>query len=189
MRDASKRQWMRAITTTNDLTAHTRLALLAIAEKHMLSDGTLVIGVEKLAGGRDDKAALRRYARYFQQAYEKRWLRQTSPGYRGHAATYVAVIPDAGEAQVRRPKKGAMTDIACQSLEAGLTDITKQSLPPKKTDTCMSVQEEVERDQREHVAVPSNRPTATAPRREEPARLIPGEYRGGPVVWDEAAGA
>ena len=97
-----------------------------------------------------------------------------------------------------------MADTERQSSDGDMTDIHKQSPMVAMTDGLVSVQEEIQGERSEHDAVDESAarkntpaagarnltivPTRTAQQREElsrkPTRLQPGEYRGGPVLWN-----
>ena len=135
MRRVDRRQWKAAITTATTLTPTTRVGPLSVADVAMFPGGELVRGVEKLAAG--DASRQRRLARYVQAAYEAGWLRQTSKGYRGHAATFI-VVPDPDEGQPRRPSgRERVTKKVTQSdLERATTSSTL--LTDKKGDTVVT---------------------------------------------------
>ncbi len=96
MRRVSRAMWRRELVADHLLgSARTKLQLLRIGEFGMQSDGSVIYGAQRLGPmlGISD----RQVARYLQVAYEAGWLEQTSEGYRGHAATYSAAVPDADE--------------------------------------------------------------------------------------------
>jgi hypothetical protein len=160
MKAARKREWQAAIMRAHTLTPTTRLALLSLADAAMSPSGQLIKGIEKLAGG--DPSAMRRLARHVQAAYEAGWLQQTSRGYRLHAATYIAVIPEPREWQPRRAKGGQrMTENVSQPRPERMTSSSRLSTPKKDDNLLSSHKEHYSASLGEHVAV--NGDAADAP--------------------------
>src|SRR4051812_7322915 len=103
----------------------------------MTSGGDLVRGADRLAD--DLQRTPRQVARHLQAALEVGLLEQTSPGYRGHAATYRATFPEPGDTPQRRSRKGGKTDMARQSSETERPTSPSSLSPAEKSDVLMSV--------------------------------------------------
>ena len=151
MRMVIKRAWTAALPNAAELTATTRLTMLKFARTRMSFDGSLIRGARNLA--LEFGMSERQVSRHLQAAYEAGWLIQTGPGYNGHAATYSASIPEAGERHARRPKAGRKPDIQRQpSGEASLTQISSHQEPGSLTEH-VSPSNKRQSEHREHDAV------------------------------------